>query len=625
MSRELLPLSKSVIGTSSASMCPKHPGYGLDYFNAKEGRKQCLMCIMKSSVAEGGREKERFCIKHPGYENSFYCANDQKVCCEKCLVYHKKHKVESIALKAATLREKFDDYKSEFVTVSKQWAGFYNGVKTKKDSIETEIDKASRSIETIFDAMLEKLKKRRTDTILTFKKKAWGMIQEFNEKYKECEAEVKDINRHSEEFNELAALFNSGDNMELITKAMELNVEDLVDNYCPALQQKLDQYRGVFTDLRGKTNYSFTVVNNFNEDEVAEFINKQFVVKIAKSEKPDEPLSGKESQMQPLSPEPNELAPVGESPPAGKDEPVLHKFDGSNKLLWTYQGQFATVPLAVMKSPAKLARMSPGKGTPQALENWDDLRSQKLSFGDIFAFEEGDKGTNALYRYMPDTLLFSIAVTLPFNYRKLSLSDLNGKLYIGGEPCELSEDTKPPQVLAFDMSTGTIESLGAGLPKLGPFVICIVKQRYIYAIPLALHNGKAYRADLQAAQPAEDSKEAGTDAVEEEKMRLKERPVKWEPVSVKNPKNVNCQLFPPTWAVELGDEYIMLLTGKGSLLFDWKEEQITDFASLRQKDDFCDGVCRTVGQVAAYGKLGVHTYSLTTGKWSFVPQMARPS
>jgi len=581
------------------------------------------MCIMRASVAEGGKEKERFCVKHPGYENAFYCANDQKVCCEKCLVYHKKHKVESIALKAESLRERFEDYKTDFVNVSKQWLGFYTNIKGKKESIEGEIDKTSKTIENLFDAMIEKLKKRKLDTVSTFKKKAWGMMQDFNDKFKECEGDVKDIHRRTEEYNELTQLFGSGDNMELITKAMELGVEDLLDNYCSMLQQKLEQHKEVFTDLKGRSNYTFTVVNNFNEEEVADFINKKFVVKIAKAEKPEEPVQ--EDQAPPLSPEPNEMLPE-------KEELVLHKFDGVNKMLWLYQNQtFSSTPLAVMKSPSKMLKASPSKNPAENIDidNWQELRSFRSSFGDIYAYEGTDKGTNIIYKYVPETMSFAPVFKLPFNYRKITMADLKDTIYVAGEPCEMSEDSRPSQILAFDTANNTMESISNGIPKLGGFIICIVKQKYLYAVPLALHNEKMYRADLQFAQDAKEalspSENVSVEETKEVKGGIKEHVLQWEPVVHKNPKNYGIQLFAPAWAIEVSDDSFMIISSKGSLLFNWKEQQVTDFAVLKQKDDFNDGICRVDEQVYAFGKQGVHCYSIPSNKWSFVPQIIKPS
>jgi len=609
---EMNSFNRSTMSTgSSANMCSKHPGYELTYFNAKEGRKQCLMCIMRASVAESGKEKERFCVKHPGYENSFYCTNDQKVCCEKCLVYHKKHKVESIALKAETLREKFDEYKTSFTNASKEWNIFYNTIKTRKDSVENEIEKTSKTIEDVFDAMIEKLKKRKLDSINSFKKKAWGMLQEFIDKYKECDSDIKDISKKNEEFGDLGQLFSTGDNMELITKAMELNLEDLMDNYCPFLDQKLDQHKKIFSELKSKSNYTFSIANNFNEEEVNDFINKQFVVKIAKSEKPDLP----ENFVQPLSPEPGESTVHENSPPLNEEKAedlTLHKFDAANKMIWLYQNQtFINSPLPIMKSPVKTTKSA--TNVPK-IENWNELRTYKSTSGETYGYEATDKGINTIYRYIPDTMSFEPVISLPYLYRKISILEQKGILYIGGEPCEIAEEARFPPVLACDLLHGTVESLGSGLPKMSGFVLALAKQKYLYLIPLALHNEKIYRTNLEKIKSEEKEE------LEEQKSGIKERHMTWEQIVYKNPKNLVTQLFAPVWTVEISDDSILILTGKGSLVFNWKDASFIEYSNLKQKDEFTDGAYKVDDQVCAYGKLGVHSYSITTGKWNFIPQ-----
>ena len=249
---------------------------------------------------------------------------------------------------------------------------------------------------------------------------------------------------------------------------------------------------------------------------------------------------------------------------------------------------------------------------PNAIESWSEFKSFRSQNGEIFAFEGADKGTNTIYKYVPESMAFEVAFNLPFVYKKITMADNKRTLYIGGEPCEVPEEVRPTQLLACDLTTGTIESIGFGLPKLAAFMLVIAKQKYLHVIPLALYNEKIYKTDIESEKEIEG--ETG-----------KEHVLEWEAIAVKNPKNYNTQFIAPAWAVEVNDDYIMILTSKSSLLLAWKEDTITECAVLRQKDEFMDGVYKIEGQVCAYGKLGAHCYSIASGKWSFIPQQISTS
>lgn len=572
MSKEYSVLNRSTVSCNPAgNVCPKHPGYELTYFNSKEGRKQCLMCIMHSSVAEGGRE--RFCVKHPGYENSFYCYNDQKVCCEKCLNYHKKHKLESIALKAESLRERFDDYKGDFIDISQQWISFYNETKEKKDLAESNIEAAGKSIESVFDFLIQRLNKKKVEVVTEFRERARKTMTEFDAKFAECEADVKDISQHTDDFNRLEELFKEGNNLEVILRSMELGIEDLIDNYCPFLKEKLGHHKEIFEEIKGKTGSNYAVENKFNEKEFDKFVSSLFTIKSTDTKS--------KSFEQPLSP------PVADLPFKKLAEPsitdlFLHRLDPKG-LLWVYQNQtFSSVPLAFkLKSPA---------------------RSFRSSAGDIFAFECG-AGTKTVYRYLPDAMAFDTAFTLPLPYTNLSIVENKGDLYMGGTS-ESAGETVLPQIFCCDPATGDIEAVGSGLPKLSNFVLATASRRYLYVLQLASQNPKAFRTDTTLAKTSSSS-------------AIKESLFDWEETSIANGDNL--QLSPPLWTCELED-FIMIVGGNGSALFNWKKGQIVDRAKLEEADSLMDGIFTNGKEVWAYGSRGVHFYSLQTKKWSLIPQ-----
>ena len=276
-------LNKSAIQPSSSiGKCPNHPKHELAYFNAKVGRKQCLMCIMHTTMAEGG--KDRFCIKHPGFENSFFCNDDQKSCCQKCLCYHKRHKVESTALKAEMLKEKFEDYKRDFVDSSKQWKEYYNEVKVNKASYDKEINKAGKTIEDIFDKMINHLKKKKTEAVANFKKQAATKIKRICKEFDECGSELEEINRHNVESVELEELFKSDDNMEIVVKSTDLGIDELLDNYCEEIDEKLKNKKTKFDEIKNKISKKFLVQNNYKEAALNEFIEKQYTINMGEDE-----------------------------------------------------------------------------------------------------------------------------------------------------------------------------------------------------------------------------------------------------------------------------------------------------------------------------------------------------
>ena len=591
MSREYSIMNKSTFTAApSGNMCPRHPGYELTYFNSKEGRKQCIMCIMHSTSTDGG--KERFCLKHPGYENSFYCYNDQKFCCEKCLNYHKKHKLESVALKAENLRERFDEYKSDFIDISQQWIGFYNEIKKKKDTIEADIEKSTNSIEAVYDAVIQKLNQRKMETVTEFKNKAKQAMKEFDGKFNECETDVKDISQHTDDFNKLEELFKEGNNMEVIMHSIEFGVEDLIDNYCPLLNEKLDKHKESFEELKEKTSSKFSVVSKFNEEALNKFIDNQFVIKAEKSNVL-QPLSpppadinlNKEEATKSIKREITEYKEETKSFPHNEDKKIiykkeekkyikkenieqkhgdlyLHKFD-PNGIFWIYQAQtFKSVPFSPNME-------SSGIKDPTKLKSF---RSQS---GDIYAFEDSSSGAKIIYKYLPDSMMFDIGFTLPFSYTKITITENKGDFYIGGLPCESTKGIPLPQILLCDPNTSDIESISSGLPKLNEFILTSANSKYLYIIPVNMDNEKIYRADISSFSNSR------SELIQE----LKELSLNWEEVNIMNPNGCNIALEPPIWTCEVND-YIMILSGAGALMFNWDEGQIIDNIPLEESDKF---------------------------------------
>jgi len=563
----------AVTATPSANMCTRHPGYELTYFNSKEGRKQCLICIMHSSISEGGRE--RFCLKHPGYENSFYCYNDQKVCCEKCLNYHKKHKLESIALKAENLRERFDDYKVDFIDISQQWIAFYNEVKARKDTNESSIEATSKAIESIFDSLIQRLNKKKVEAVTEFKERAKKAMVEFDAKFAECETDVKDISQHTDDFNRLEELFKEGNNLEVILRSMELGIEDLIDNYCPFLKEKLEHHKEALEEIKDKTGYDYTVENKVSEKELNKFIDNVYAIKKI-SYKPKETDSQKPFE-QPLSPPISDL-PFKKEISSSIKELFLHKFDSKGSL-WIYQNQmFTAIPfnhkIKDMKNPEK-------------------MKSFRSSSGHIFAFEDTNN-TKTIYRYLPDSMTFDIAFTLPFAYTNITITENKEDFYIGGTAIE----SNAPQILYCDLATGDIEPISSGLSKLSEFLLVIVEHKYLYALELKSH--KAYFTDITSPLTAKQ-----------------ETVFEWEEVAIKD--SINVQLVSPLWVCEV-ENFIMIVGGNESALLDWKKGEVVGHVPLKDRDTFMDGLYTNGKEVWAFGRHGVHFYSVKSNKWTFILQ-----
>eukprot|EP00829_Urostomides_striatus_P017507 TRINITY_DN6072_c0_g1_i2.p1 TRINITY_DN6072_c0_g1~~TRINITY_DN6072_c0_g1_i2.p1 ORF type:complete len:203 (-),score=54.53 TRINITY_DN6072_c0_g1_i2:105-713(-) len=199
-------------------------------------------------------------------------------------------------------------------------------------------------------------------------------------------------------------------------------------------------------------------------------------------------------------------------------------------------------------------------------------------------------------------------------YKRITIANSNQSLIIGGEPIEWTEEVHPPQLFRFEPANQNLEAIGEGLPKLGSFVVYVLKQKHIFVIPLTLVGGKIYMADLESEQP---SNEAGL----EEQKEIKQARLDWKVITLKNPKVYSTQMFAPAWGIDVSDDSLMIMSNKGSLIFNWKEEEITGYATHKQKDEFNDGVYKDDKSIYAFGKQGVHTYSIASNKWSFAPQM----
>ena len=282
----------------SKNHCRKHPTYELIYFNAKEGRKECAMCIiMHQNIKD--KEKSathRFCIKHPGYENSFFCIDDSKCICEKCFNFHKNHKIESVILKTQELRNQYTEFKENFSDISKRWLEYEGLIKSKNSQINEEINRTVKRIEGMFEEVIERVSKRKVEIVKSFRNKAAGIFKDYNEKIEEYDVEINDLHTKSQEIIQMNELLYSEDNVETLTKAMELNLDNIFTSYNKTSLDKLRRFQSVFESMRSKTNYTFQFTNNFNENALVDLINKQYVVKLIKTERDKEKSFEEESK-----------------------------------------------------------------------------------------------------------------------------------------------------------------------------------------------------------------------------------------------------------------------------------------------------------------------------------------
>jgi len=288
--------------------CPKHIGYELIYFNSKLGKKECLKCIMQQNqegLEELGEQKPRFCIKHGGFELNFFCTTCMKPICEKCILHHKKHNIESIALKSDKLKDQYASFKQEFKILRANWDHYYQFIRAKKQAIQIEVDQTAKNIDAMFETLVEKIRIKKNEIVASFRVKADSIFKEFFDPYRSYEEEKTQIEKQKERMKELKEVYRGEDNALILNKSIQYQLEDLFDSYCQSQQNKLESFKTRFNLLKSKINSRFEFQNNFDETELVDLLNRQYVIQLLKTDSYEDEDSFRDDLQ--LSPEEQKL------------------------------------------------------------------------------------------------------------------------------------------------------------------------------------------------------------------------------------------------------------------------------------------------------------------------------
>lgn len=574
----------------SKSMCPKHQGYEQIYFNSKEGKRQCLLCILNENKGSPVKDKERFCIKHNGYENLFFCYNDKKAFCEKCLIYHKEHQVQAIALKSMYLKEDYRNFKTQFDLISINWANFCEKLKSRKRRIDKNIDKTVQEIQKIFDTTIEKIKDQKSITIAEFKGKSNEIFKEFYELFSRTNAHMKEIIIKTEEirheFN--SAFSKQGNPIDLIQFSIDKNVDDLFSHFCESKSVEFEKEKLIYEKVKSLVKIPYKIENEFNVSELIDYINKQFVIKLSNDaleensidELSENEKADKQKNLISSTMNSNKLIDISKV--------KMHRFDkDSKKMIYFSDSNKEEIEVDVNSLCTKISN-----NVDAALDISGDVKTYRLEDEKIIAYAIP---TQTMFIFNETTKCFEPFINLKAKMKKISITQIQDKIYIYGENAE-EDSRESPNLLAIDLSRKQIQEI-TNLSRIGSYTLCNLNNKILVAIPHQINTQKLILFNLENVYN-EDQFAPST-----------------EQVSIKIPTNLSISVNSNSYAISINESEIAIFTVKGIAILDVQQGIFEDLHPYKTNDEFNDGIYLSGMYVQATGRSGLHSFSLASKRW----------
>jgi hypothetical protein len=415
-------------------------------------------------------------------------------------------------MKSTELKEKFTMVRGSLKASGKEWESMFAGLNKKKGRVEKKIEKTCKDIEKMFNLAIEGLKRRQGLAIATFKKKAENLMGTFFTQFHQFEESLRGLRKQLDDVKELKGIFKGEDNLCILEKASEMKMEEELFNSNDEFEKKMEEFRAAFQEIKGKDAYIFTLTNKFNEDELAEFIEKQYVINIEK--KPETPMPASSEMEKPK--EDSSIAIIKEEKKDEEDKEaevltkktdlIFHRFDFGKKPMWTYQNkEFKPSEFSIEKAIAgeeeKKGKEIPDPSDDASPKTTTDMCTTQAPVSKvIIGYQRGETGTKVLYKFDTGKKKFEKKCELPGVYKKISvIEESNSKcLVIGGEPVGVVEEGKQyPILFTLNQETNVLSVFPRDkLPKIKGYTMCLLKKRYLYLLPLSLHHLKIYRTGL---------------------------------------------------------------------------------------------------------------------------------
>eukprot|EP00347_Sterkiella_histriomuscorum_P024271 403331710 len=260
------------------------------------------------------------------------------------------------------------------------------------------------------------------------------------------------------------------------------------------------------------------------------------------------------------------------------------------------------------------------------LQNSQSLKDMKTLHlnGSIYLFESTDQqfSQNFLHFNQDKKQFQSIPKTLAVPRRKISMCSQGQRfLYFISELESIKADRA--MLERYDTQTQNFEEIYGLSSNQGNFIITIVNDRLLYAIPIMINTQKIQVLDLKQLDEIlsfSQNKRAYMHPTKPDAFIPK-----WLKINHKLPNNFRVALNSKSYAIQVNYEEILITGSKTSFIYNFRKEEFTHYINNAVDDEFLDGLYKNEGnttQVFGFGSQGLHIFDCMARKWTLYDELA---